>query len=400
MRVVFHKTNAAVLAAAEYLNGDQIIDPSAIGIFPAFNGAIHGTFTFDPAPSDLMVNFLSYQVDDPLAPTTVQLKNHIEIVLGATQMTADGKSTQTVTFNIKNPANVLQVGVNMTLAVTATGGFLASSTVAIVAGTGSMIFTSGLQTSSAIIYAQDSVLDPSTLIGGVIPLFSESVVFVPTPNVQSPLANVVPDISVVRTAKILFSDGVKFEDGMISTEHGVLSREYDTNDGTFTRYLAGAGGNNIQGIENTSMLQIWGANFRELFVRILTELDALGASYWIGLFNVSMFGAWTATPALSFGFRKFVADANIFAYVKDNAGTQQEVDTGVPMANGALFDFKISFDPTTNVITYFINGTQVASFIVSAGLTSSNYASLASLARNENGNAHPMDLGAVQLKYI
>lgn len=404
MRVVFNLTNAAILAAQELLDGDQIIDPPALAIFPAFNPLIQGTCTFDPAPGDLMENFIDYRIDNPLIPTTVQLKNHIEIVPQFNVMLANGVQSQIITFNIKDASNVLQ-NVSAVLNISCGGAFFASAQCIITAGTGTVKLTAGVQPMGTQIQAVDSVEDPVTFIGGLIPAIPVGIQIIQAANLQSQFANLVPDLPIVRESRVLFADGTHFvQGGLRVNEQGSPTDDYNAG-GIHTLYASVAAPSQFLGVDDFDFTALDGENFRRFYARIRTQNPNIDTSYWIGLFNGDMKPGWPSAPTLSAGFRFFpqLPDPAIIAYVHDGL-LAQSVNTGIAMTSQTEFDFMFDYDPTTNLFTFYIGPgnavmTQVAQFTVRAGFTIHSFLGVTVLGRTENVNSQQISLSAIQLRY-
>lgn len=404
MRVVFSKVNGAVLAARQFMDGDQVIDPSAVAIFPAFSGAIHDTFTFSSGiPVDLEDNFINYQVDNIPLPTTTILKNHIEIVLGSISMTADGKSTQTVTINIKDPSDVIQ-NVALDLDLTATGGFLQQSTVTTVAGIATVVFISGNNTEQVNIRISHQDIDTVTGIGGVNSVISDPVSLIASATVQTPSSSVVQDISVVRTMQIVYHGAIERGIGISLTTIGAASAPADVDRSTMVQYNSNAGAGNFAGVVQSVIDTIVCESFISLYHRLWSAADAANKSLWISVSGVDLTAAWPDQPATAFGFRYFphapTSETTWACYV-DDGSTMQEVDSGVTVFDSTFYELRIEFNPITSKLKFFINGVEKASFTVAGmfNLGSSQAVRLQMLLRNEDASAHGVDYSATQVKY-
>lgn len=400
MRVIYNKANSAVLACGEVVNGDVIVDPGAAAIFPEFNGLIHGTFTFVGAPLDLQDNLLLYQVDDVLVPTTVIYKNHIQIVLGATSMIANGQTQQTVTFNILDTGDVLQ-NVAMTLDITATGGFLQKNTVAIAAGTGTAKFIAGNNTQVVNILAKDDNRDPITDIGGVNPVVSDNIQFVSSAAFNTPFAGVIAGIGGTKNAYILFNNGSQYYVGMSMPVPGTTaSQGYEYDDLATTVYEAGSVNGDLAGVASDNA-QFAVNRFRRLAAQVATS-TIIGNYVWCGMSNGPVGG--NPTPGPAFGFVKDDGDSVWTAYYNDGA-TSDLVVTAVNVT--AIHLLEIVYDPDTagGTVTFYIDGTQVLSVpgvnVNAFWLAGTNLVGAEATCNTRNASpANVISLSGLSLQYV
>jgi hypothetical protein len=400
MRIVYNKNSGAVLAAAQFNDGDQIINPSAIAIFPLFNASYHASFTVNSGlPTDLIPNYLNYMVDSVVSPTTVIPKNHIQLVPTSTTMVADGKSINYITANILNSSNV---GVNGTfnLAINTKSVFAQQNTLQ-TTGTpsiGSFTVISGVVTDTATVQAVDTNTDPVTGVPGLLPSNLVTIQLAPSGAIQSPLDS--SGQSNVRTASILFNDGVDQVIGMSNIAVDGTPHMANEPEGAMTWYSCS--GISIAGVKSTTLSQIRGNNIRSLFVRFKTQLIAV-QRWWIGFFSVAPMA--TDTPNSCVGFRySGGVDGGWMAYYNVGGGSYVTIPTGVPIASDTLYEMKITYNPNLNggTLTWIINGVAVASVpnCAGAGIFNGQVLGITAEVNNIDGSTGVgVELSAVEMQY-
>jgi hypothetical protein len=398
MMIVYSKANAAVLAAAEFADGDQIIDPPATSIFPLFNATYHAFFTKDSGnPADLVTNQALYQVDNIVSPTQVQLKNHVELILGTTFMNADGVTQQTATINVKDSTNNPVVAGFKNLVILVNGAFLQNNQAQFNGATSTFTLTAPLETKDVTIQVADATLDHVVPVPGLVPSPIQTIHMVPAQNVQSPLGSTQLAIDQVRTARVLFNGGAKFEEGCAFTALGTPSIVRETS-GIFTEYDAALSVGAYAGIKS-SWNQINGNSFRQMKTKFQTGLATSNVVQWIGMFNADPTNSMTPTNACGFRANAPGGDTTWQCYVHDGSGSQIH-NTGLAIADTDPHQFKIVFDVVALTVTFYIDGSKAATFTVSGAVFTGDVGmGFGNFIYNNDGGSHQLQLSYLEFQY-
>lgn len=402
MRIVYNKITGAVLAAGQFNDGDRIIEPAILVIFPLFNATYHASFTVDLGlPSDLVQNYLNYMVDNPVTPTTVVVKNHIQLVPTSTTMTADGKETNSITANILN-ASAGGVNGTFNLAIVTKSIFAQQNTLATTGTPSTGVFSviSGLSTDTATVQAIDTNVDPVVGVPSLLPSNLVTIQLVPSSSAQSPLSSVSPSSRAIRSGSWAFNGNASAYAANMSvpSTSGSASSANET-EGMMTEYeavgfiVAGA---------IYSGLTIYANQVRDVYWRFKTMTIAV-QRWWIGLFSGNP--SATDTPASAVGFR-FTGgtDTSWVAYYNDGT-TTTAIPTGVTVGNDTLYEMEISYNPALNggTLIWIIGGVQVATLSgLAAGtlFTPGTGLDLCAEVNNTGGNVNVgIKMSAVELQY-
>jgi hypothetical protein len=402
MRIVYNTLSGAVLAAGQWSSGDVIVEPSALQIFPEFNGTYHSSFTVDAGlPADLIPNYLNYSVDNPITPTTVVAKNHIQLIPTSTTMTADGKETNAITANILNASDV---GVNGTfnLAIVTKSVFAQQNTLATTGTPSTGVFTvvSGLVTDAATVQAIDTNVDPVVGVPGLLPSNLVQIQLSPSSAAQSPLASVSPSSKAVRSGSWAFNgNGAVYASNMSEPNQEGANSPANEPEGMMTEYEAvgfTTGGAIFGG------MTIYANQLVDMYFRFKTMTIAV-QRWWLGLFSVDPSGTNTPTSAVGFRFMGGT-DTGWVAYYNDGT-TTTAIPTGVAVANDTLYEMEVSYNPGLNggTLAWIIGGVQVATLSgLAAGtlFTPGTGLGLCAEVNNTGGNINVgIKLSATELQY-
>ena len=399
MRIVFNKTTGAVLAAGQLMNGDTIIDPTAVQVFPGYNGTYHSSFTLDSGfPLDISTNSLNYMVDNVSLPTTVVIKNHIELIVASSSMTADGVSTNLVTVNVKDYNNNPVVG-TYSLDVIANGIFVQQDTLAFTGSSTSFNAVAGNVTGYAAIQVVDNNLDPVANVPSLTLSAQDIIKLSPSGTAQSPLSSV--GASGLRTISMLFSEAGMVQIGSVNhTVDGTPAAAIEP-EGQMTAYPCV--GVSIGGIKSTTFATVNAKNFRKLYVRFKTKVLST-QRWWIGMFSADPMAS--DNPTTSFGIRFSTSGSDSAWAVYYNDGVTSFISgSGVIPTDNTLVELVITYDPNLNggTLTWSINGTQIPfNSLGSGGIFTANTAlGLVAEVNNTGGNANAgIKMSAVELQYL
>lgn len=363
MRIVFSKVNKAILAALEILDGDIIINPTAISIFPAFSGAIHGTFTKDSGnPVDLITNINNYMVDDIAIPTDTLVKWHIEVVPASTTMSADGTGSQEITINILDSTNVLVNTAVVTVDLGCNVGFLQESQVVTAAGTATVKYYSP-QVTGAV---QINAVDDSAVIGndppgdyfpGVLPGTAQigliSNANTPHPGTLVHEFHIQPDPSQPKSVPM-----GTYEDGLV--DDGPSNGNSVVN-GIAIRYVTIGAIDDTVGLATGIGTVLGACDFK---AKCQIKFDLSGSvRFWFALANGDpMTADLPALEMAGFGVNPTLSGGNFYYYVNDGGGGPVYSDTGV--AASGFHTLEIIYSVANNGLTFLIDGVDVGGGVV------------------------------------
>lgn len=364
MRIVFSKANKAILAALEYYDGDILINPTAIAIFPSFSGAIHGTFTKDSAnPADLMTDINKYVVDDIAIPTDTLLKWHIQVVPASTTMSADGKGSQNITINILDSTNVLVNTAVVTVDLGCNVGFLQKSQVTTAAGTATVKFYSPQVTGAVQINAVDdnAVIGndpPGDYLPGVLPGTGQialiSSATTPPPGTLTHEFHIQPDPSQPKSVPM-----GTYEDGLV--DDGPSNGNSVVN-GIAIRYVTIGTTNDTVGF-STGIGTVLGKC--DFIAKCQINFTFAGAArFWFALANGDPMTADLPTLEMAgFGINPTLSGGNFYYYVNDGGGGPAYSDTGI--AATGIHTLEIRYSVADNGLFFLIDGVDVGGGVVS-----------------------------------
>jgi hypothetical protein len=403
MRIVYKLTSGAVLMAGESADGDTIVNPTAVQIFPGYNPALHGNFAVNTGlPSDLRKRPSFYQVDNTVTPTTVISKFHIEVTAASYSLVADGISKTQITIEVKNASGGTEAAPR-TVNVSTTAGFLSKKQVTVYGVNTEIVLTSGLDTVDAIVAVADNDVDVTPefaptpgLIGGQSP----SIVMSANIIITGPLAGLEQSSRIVRTAKIYFNDGLHHLMGIGNlTVQGILEAADVYGGKELTAFRSNTGVGDRAGLISSTFGMLTSQSFQSLFFDLRAGvLSPHIEAIWLGMFTADPTN--TTSPTNCFGFRaKNGVDTNWAAYYQDVTITI-DADTGIPIYSGNPVTLEIRMNHTSGMLEFWVNGFSRIQILPGAMFGASRAGLVASTWNLDVAvNPAQIDFGLIELKY-